>query len=257
MDKVEEAIESIWNSQRRGVYFPQEWKGKLALDEASAVQLGILERRLQGGEVQAGWKVGLTAKAMQIQQGVHEPVFGFLLRAGAQQSGTVFKFADLIRPGFENELCLTVGTTLQGPGVTLEMARAAISAVAPAIEVIEVRGDFAADLALALTDNAQQKAFVTGAATSPLPRDFDLSQTTLEVFVNGRSMERASGDAVMGTGPAASLAWLANKLATFGRKVEAGMRVMSGSFTKQYTLHPGDRVDVRFTPFGVVSAAFE
>src|SRR5207302_1632576 len=81
-------------------------------------------RWVAGGDAHAGWKIGLTARAMQIQQGVHEPVFGFLLASGARPSGAVFDWAELVRPGFENELCLTVGTTLRGPGVTLAQARA-------------------------------------------------------------------------------------------------------------------------------------
>jgi len=249
-------VESIWSSAQRGIYYPREWQGRLSMQEAYRVQLGMLARYRARGEVQVGWKVGLTAKAMQVQQGVHEPVLGFLLESGGRPSGIVFRFADLIQPGFENELCLTVGAPLQGPGVTIEEVRAAIAAVAPALEIIERRGDFAADLSLALADNAQQKAFVTGQTMSPLPADLRLSETTVEVFVNGRSMERASGAAVMGD-PAASVAWLANKLAEFDLRLEAGMRIMSGSLTKQYLVTRGDRVESRFHPFGPVRADFE
>jgi 2-keto-4-pentenoate hydratase len=32
---------------------------------------------------------------------------------------------------------------------------------------------------------------------------------------------------------------------------------MAGSFTRQYPIARGDRVDTRFTPFGTVQAAFE
>ena len=126
---------------------------------------------------------------------------------------------------------------MRGPGVTLEQARAAISAVAPALEIVETRGAIAGDLGLALADNAQQKAFVTGTAIAP-PTGFHLSDATVEVLVNGQSMERASGAEVMGD-PAASIAWLANKLAEFDRSLEAGMVVMSGSFTRQYAIAAG------------------
>lgn len=254
--KLDAVIDSIWSSAQRGTYYPREWQGKLSMDQAYRVQLGILARHLEQGEVQAGWKVGLTAKAMQVQQGVHEPVFGFLLESGARPSGAVFRFADLIHPGFENELCLTIGAPLRGPGVRTDEARRAIVAVAPAFEIIERRGNFAADLNLSLADNAQQKAFVTGRTTSPLPVDRSLIETTVEVFVNGNSMDRATGAAVMGD-PAASVAWLGNKLAEFDLRVEAGMRIMSGSLTRQYVLARGDHIESRFDPFGPVRAAFE
>ena len=251
---VEQAVDAFWESARRGIYSPPEWKGRLTREEAYRVQLGMLERYVRGGDRHAGWKVGLTSKAMQVQQRVHEPVFGFLLDSGARPSGTRFTYAELIGPGFENELCLTVGRTLRGPGITAEQAAAALSAVAPALEIIERRGDFAGDLNLALADNAQQKAFVTGATVPPSAAG-DLGAVTVDVLVNGTHSETARGSEVLGT-PAASIAWLANKLAEFGLALEADMRVMSGSFTRQYLLNAGDRVEARFAPVGSVSAEF-
>jgi 2-keto-4-pentenoate hydratase len=227
---------------------------RLSREEAYRVQLGVLARYVAAGERQAGWKVGLTSKAMQAQQGVHEPVLGFLLQSGERPSGTRFSYAELIRPGFENELCLTVGTTLRGPGVTTERAAAALSAMAPAFEIIERRGDFAADLNVSLADNAQQRAYVTGAPV-PVPPGFDLATVAVDLSVNGTAAERALGSEVLGT-PAASIAWLANKLAEMGLALEAGMKVMSGSFTRQYLLNAGDRIAANFTPVGPVRAEF-
>ena len=250
---VTTALDAIWAGHRRGQHHPAEWQGRLSMADAYQVQLGLLERYVAAGERHAGWKVGLTAKAMQEQQRVHEPVFGFLLASGQHDSGAVFAFRDLIAPGFENELCITMGRTLTGPGITLEQARAAIAEVAPSLEIVEKRGDFTADLHLALADNAQQKAFVTGAGRSP--GDLDLAAVSVEVRVNDASLDRALGAAVLGT-PVASIAWLANKLAEFGRRLEAGARVMSGSFTRQYPLSAGDRVESRFEPIGTVRAEF-
>ncbi len=71
-----------------------------------------MARRLAAGERQIGWKVGLTSKAIQQQFNVHEPVFGCILES--RPSGHVFAPADLISPGFENELCLRLGKDLSG-----------------------------------------------------------------------------------------------------------------------------------------------
>src|SRR5262245_17389749 len=236
---VQAALTAIWDGHRRGLHHPREWQGRLSMDEAYAVQLGLLARYLDAGERHAGWKVGLTSKAMQDQQRVHEPVFGFLLESGERPGGTVFDFASLIHPGFENELCITMGASLSGPEVGLEAARGAIASVQPALEIVERRGDFTADLNLALADNAQQKAFVTGVRV-PLG-DLDLAAVGVEVLVNGAAQERARGAEVLGT-PVASIAWLARKLAQYGRRLEPGHRIMSGSFTRQYGLARGDRI---------------
>jgi 2-keto-4-pentenoate hydratase len=247
-------IDLVWDNAQRGIYYPEQLHGKLSLDDAYRVNLAITQRRLAKGEKQAGWKVGVTAKAMQQQMGVHQPVFGVLFESGHRDSGVRLKFADLIEPSVENELCITIGQTLRGPGVTIEQTRSAIASVAPALEIVERRGVFS-DLPLAMADNAQQKCFVTARESAWEPVSMRLSEASVEVYLNGVSQEKASGAEVMGD-PVASVAWLANKLAEFDLALEAGMRVMSGSFTKQYRIKRGDHIESRFTPFGAVSVAF-
>jgi 2-keto-4-pentenoate hydratase len=88
-----------------------------------------------------------------------------------------------------------------------------------------------------------------------LPDHVDLSKATVDVFVNGRHSEQALGAEVLGN-PAASVAWLANKLAEFGRRLEAGMQIMSGSMTRLYPAKAGDAVEARFAPFGTVTTSF-
>ena len=61
----------------------------------------------------------------------------------------------------------------------------------------------------------------------------------------------------MEAGALLSVVWLANKLAQYGRGIEAGSLIMSGSFTKQYGIAKGDAVRSEFTPFGTVEARFE
>jgi 2-keto-4-pentenoate hydratase len=253
---IEGIAESIWRGRQRGAYYPDEWQGRLTLEVGYRIQLALLDRYLASGERQAGWKVGLTAPAIQRQVGIHEPVFGFLLESGAAASGVGLPFAGLIRPAVENELCLTIGRVLDGPGLTLDAVQAAVSAVAPALEIVERRGDAAADVPLSIADNCQQRAFVVGPAAGPPAVSGDPAAATVEVYLNGRLAERASGTEVMGT-PLASVAWLAERLSQFGRRIEPGMRIMSGSFTRQcFVDGPGSRIEARFTPYGSVAAQF-
>jgi 2-keto-4-pentenoate hydratase len=249
---TEQIVESLWPFVQAGTGLPSEWQGKLSQRQAYDVQLGALARRVAAGDRHVGWKVGLTSKATQTQFGLFEPILGYLLESGARSSGAEFGFAKLVRPGFENELCLTVGKGLRGPGVTVEQARAAIVSVAPALEIVELRTDLTADLNLAIADNALQTAFVTG---RPLAPGVDLREAVVDVFINGQHKEQARGVEVLGN-PAASVAWLANKLAELGRRLEAGMQIMSGSLTRFYPVEKGCHVEARFTPFGVVSARF-
>ena len=251
---LEKTIEAFWRERQRGVYFPPAFAGALSLDEAYRVQLGIVARREANGERQVGWKVGLTARAIQEQFRVHEPVFGCLFAEGVTASGHVFEHRELIAPGFENEIAMRLGRDLSGAGVTLDNARRAVDTCHPAIEIIETRGDFTADLPLALADNAQQKAIVLGPATR-LGRDLDLSSLGVRVTINGREVATSTGAAVLGN-PLNSVVWLAGKLTELGRTLKAGDLVMTGSLTRQFPIGRGDHIRATFDVLGAVDARF-
>jgi 2-keto-4-pentenoate hydratase len=238
-------IESFWQARQRGEFFPADWFGKLTIEQAYAVQLGLIARRVAAGERQIGWKVGLTAPAIQAQFGFHEPVFGCVLET--RPSGVALKAEALIAPGFENELCLRLGRDLSGV-VTVAEAAAAVDAVYPALEIIETRGPFTEQIALALADNAQQKVCVLG---DPVPLPADLVSIEARVFLNGAEVAVGTGDAVLGN-PLNSVVWLAGKLGQFGRGLKKGELVMTGSFTRQFPLAAGDRVRTEFAGVGVV-----
>jgi 2-keto-4-pentenoate hydratase len=253
--KLQAATDAIWECKQQGIYYPADWRGKLDVDSGYRVQLGILARQAKAGERQVGWKVGLTAKSIQEQMDFHERVFGYLLASGERASGAKIPFDELLAPSFETELLVVLGAPLKGPGVTPEQAFAALAGVAPALELVEKRGDFAADVALSLADNVQQKAFIVGALTAPLAPHADLRETRAEIYINGECVERAAGAAVMG-GPADSVAWLANRLADFGQRLQKGSKVMTGSFTRQFPIARGDLIEARFDPYGIVTAEF-
>ena len=241
-------IETFWQARQQGVYFPPAYFGRLGIDEAYAVQLGLIERRCAAGERQIGWKVGLTASPIQQQFGFHEPVFGCVLES--KPSGHVFAAGELIAPGFENELCMRLRVDLSGP-VSLEQARAAIDVVYPSLEIIETRGPFTEQIALALADNAQQKTVILG-APSALPGD--LTSIEARVSINGEIVATGTGDAVLGN-PLNSIVWLAGKLGGFGRELKAGEIVMTGSFTRQFPIAPRDRIETVFSGLGSVRTA--
>ncbi len=245
------AVAEFEAARARGEYFPAAWFDRLSLDDAYRIQLALIERR---GARRVGWKVGLTATAIQQQFGVHEPVFGCLLADGRLESGHVFRRDELIEPGFENELCIVMGSDLPADATRDDVA-AAVARIHPAFEIIETRGDLTRQLALALADNAQQKGFVLGPAVerAALP---ELDAVTVSVRINGSEEAAADGNAVLGH-PYNSVVWLAAKLAQFGEKVRAGDHIMSGSFTRQFPLNRGDRIKAAFAGIGTVTTSVD
>ncbi len=258
MGSIDDAIEAFWRARQGGGY-PVEWGGqRLSQVDAYKVNLALTERHLAEGRRQVGWKVGLTAQAIRDQFGLPEPVFGVLFEDGRWPSGGTRRIADFQPLGWENELCLTMGESLRGPGITEESARKAVATVAPAMEIIETRGPATLDLFnVMIADNAQQRAYVVGEEVPYDPAAHDLGAATVDILVDGQTVETGKGDAVMESGAIASVVWLANKLAEHDRALEAGAVIMSGSFTRQFPVDRPMKVEVRFEPFGKAEVTFE
>jgi len=251
---LKRAIGEFWEARQRGVYFPDAWRDRLEQDDAYRIQLALVDRRCTAGVTQVGWKVGLTSRAIQEQFSVHEPVFGCLLSEGRIASGHVFRHEELISPGFENEVCIVLKRDLAGSDLSLEEVARGVERCHAALEIIETRGEFTGQLSLALADNAQQKFFVIGPPV-PLAADLDLAGIGVSVTINGAQVGTGRGDAVLGH-PLRSVAWLAGKLAAYGRGLRAGDHIMTGSFTRQFPIARGDRIRAEFDRIGPVEATF-
>ncbi len=183
-------------------------------------------------------------------------MWGYLLEHTRCPGGHAFTHGELIRPALESELCFTLGAPLQGPAATAAQAREAVAAVAPAFEIIELRGDMAADLGLGVADNVIQRAWVVGEAVRPDPRELDPGDVQATLVRNGEVFQEALGRDVVDD-QLASLAWLANQLARFDAALEAGQQVLTGSFNKPIPIEPGDAWETRFSHgLGAVSARF-
>lgn len=243
---VDDIVEDFWIARERGEYFPAAYAGRLSLDQAYRIQLALIDRRVAAGERHIGWKVGLTARAIQEQFGFHEPVFGCILKSFP--AGHVLG-PDLIKPGFETELCLRFARPLVSE-VTPQQVFDALEGVHPSFEIIETRGDLSSQIALALADNAQQHSVILGSPAQPNP-SMRLDQVAVRVTVNGDEVATGNGSAVLGN-PINSVVWLARKLSEFGRSIRRDDIVMTGSFIRQFPLNPGDCVEAVFSDVGSV-----
>jgi 2-oxo-hept-3-ene-1,7-dioate hydratase len=72
---------------------------------------------------------------------------------------------------------------------------------------------------------------------------------------NGLVEETGLGAGVLNH-PAASVAWLANRLAHYGASIAAGDIVLSGSFIRPIEGRHGDAIFADFGPFGTVNLYF-
>lgn len=154
--KVDNAVDILWEHLQRGVYFPDALLGALTLEEGYRAQLGVLARRVAEGESQAGWKIALSGEATRQAMGINAPAFGYLMESGHYKNGDSFPLDGIVNPAIESELCITMAKRLKGPGVTREHVIDALGQVAPAFELVSLRGNLAADLPLGVADNIAQ-----------------------------------------------------------------------------------------------------
>lgn len=252
---VNEATEILWQARQKRIPYPEALQKTLTLEDAYRVQLAILARWVAVGEKHAGWKIGLTADAARHMFGLKTPVSGYLLASRHFPNNHTFQRATIGKAIIESELCITLGARLSGPGVTRAQVLAAVSAVAPAFEIAEMRSDMVADLPLGVADDVAQWGYVTGAAISPYPKDLDLGELTAEMRKNGEVVQQVRGRDVIDD-QLQSIAWLANHLAEYGMALEAGQCIMTGSCTRPTPIAKGDRWETHFSSVGTVSATF-
>jgi 2-oxo-3-hexenedioate decarboxylase len=188
----------------------------------------------------AGWKLGVTSRAKQVQVGVANPVHGFLAAANALDVGEPLDTAALIQPRCEPEIVFCLGRDLAGPHVTAADVLAATAGVAVGIEVLDSRyRDYRFTMADVVADNTSAGRFVVG--TPVPPADIDLRLVGVVFEHNGEVVDTAAGAAVLGH-PAAAVAWLVRALAADSGGLAAGQIVLSGGLTAAVPVGPGDVV---------------
>jgi 2-keto-4-pentenoate hydratase len=161
----------------------------------------------------------------------------------------------LIQPRVEGEIAFVLDRELEGPGVTVAQVLRATWAVVAAIEVIDSRiQDWRIELPDTVADNASSARVVLGGMMLP-PQSVDLELAGMVLRKNGRVAATGAGAAVL-EHPAAAVAWLANKLAEFGERLEAGQVVLSGALAAAVPVGPGDVVEVAVQGMGAVHVAF-
>ena len=222
---------------------------ELGFDLAAAYDV---QRRLrtEAGPL-AGWKLGVTSRAKQVQVGVSEPLRGFLAAENALDLGEPLVVAEHIQPRCEPEIVFIMGADLSGPAVTSSAVLAATASVAVGIEVLDSRyADYKFTMPDVVADNTSAGRYVVGSAVLAAGLDLRLVGVVLEH--NGEVVATAAGAAALGH-PAAAVAWLANTLGEMGAKLEAGHLVMTGALHAAVPMRAGDVFRADFDRLGPVT----
>lgn len=228
---------------------------EMTLEDAYAVQLLQVDEFVRAGRTVQGHKVGLTSVAMQRLLGVDQPDYGHLLDDFFFLEHAAIPLERFVQPRIEPECAFVLKKPLQGPGVTVQEAIAAVDFVLPALEIVDSRiEDWKIGLFDTIADNASSGALVLGSTPTPLG-EIDLRLVGAVMTRNGAVVGTGAGGAVLGS-PLTSLVWLANTVGARGVTLEAGQVVLPGSVCAMSPVAAGDTFTATFAGLGSVTARF-
>lgn len=228
------------------------------LAEGYEVQERVVAALLeQSGGQPIGYKIACTSELAQKALGVDGPFFGVLLSHSTHLSPARLRGSDFLVRCAEAEFGFEMGSDVPaGVTYTAETIRPFVWAALPAIEIVDHRyHDWKTVGAPSLlADNAIHGAWVPGEPFAGWA-GLDYATHPTELVVNGEKRFPGSGAAVLGN-PLNVVAWLANELPRYGRRLHKGDRITTGITTGIYLAQPGDRLDADFGPLGRVAMEF-
>ena len=216
----------------------EQFGDALGLEDAYRVQCALIAQRLARGERSIGVKLGFTSRAKMIQMGVGDLIWGKLTDAMLIEDGGEINLSGFIHPRVEPELAFLIGRRLTGRVSMLE-AQAAITAVAPAMEIIDSRyRDFQFSLADVVADNTSGAALVVGTWRSA---NVDISNLGMVMSIDGVAAQIGSTAAILGH-PLRTIVAAARLAGAAGEALEPGDIVLAGAATAAEPLRAGIHV---------------
>ncbi len=233
----------------------------MAMDDAYAIQNAWLDIKLASGRKVLGHKIGLTSKAMQYALNIDMPDSGFLLDDMFFPDASDIPTDRFIQTRIEAELAFVLKSRLSGPNCSVFDVLRATEYVTPALEILDTRilrvdpeTKKTRTVFDTIADNAADAGIVLGGRAFK-PDDTDMRWVGAVVFRNAQVEETGLAAGVLNH-PAMGIAWLANRMAQYGKSLEAGQVVLAGSFIRPIEARKGDTFHADYGPWGTVSCHF-
>jgi 2-keto-4-pentenoate hydratase len=232
---------SLWHHDeraRRGMERQLEQRAALLDDGARAI----------------GWKSGMsTPAAMESVGGIESALVGFLTDRTQLDSGAEIDIAGWAGPAIEPEIAVRLGTDLEA-GADRAGVIAAIDALAPAIEVVDVAARPGPDdLEAVLAGDVFHRHVILGPPDATRA-GLRLDGVRVDVEGNETYATDADPEAVLGS-LVEVVRQVADGLGAFGERLRAGDYVITGSVIAQVPVAAGERIRCAFSGLGEVSVA--
>ena len=255
---VSQWVTQFVEDNQQGNDYVAPWSSPPSLDDAYAVQDGVLAGLTADRGPLGGYKVAVTAAPMQEAMGLTEPLGGLVHGGQIRDSGCVLSRADFHSPAVEFEVTVRLGADV--PAIDLPYTRETIGQfvgeVMTSFELVDPRGaDLGAVGAVGLVaDRCLCEGVILGSPVTDWS-EIDLSSCEVEVDWNGDVVDSGVTGAAMGH-PFEGLAWVANHMARRGRTLEAGQIVLTGSAFAPKPVAAGDTVTYRIEHLGEATVEF-
>ncbi|MGD9527416.1 2-keto-4-pentenoate hydratase [Pseudonocardia sp.] len=253
MISLSEVVDDLLRAERERKPLPPFTEAHRDFDVGSAyeAQRRLVAAKERAGDPVVGAKLGLTSRAKQEAMGVDHPLYGWVTGSMLLPFGEPVALETLIQPRVEPEIAFRLKADVPTPATVTGVLNATESVFA-AIDVLDSRyEDYRFTLADVVADNCSAGRFLLGPVTRDPAALGDLRLVGCVLRVDGEVAATAAGAAVMGH-PAASVAWLANRLAVRGEVLKAGSLVFSGGLTAPVPLRRGRSISAEFDGLGAI-----
>jgi len=254
--RTADATDRLWRAYKNGqVCHPiRDLIGSTDIENAYNVQSQLTRMRVDSGGKVVGWKIGLTADAVQHQLGVDQPDFGVLFEDMSYRDNDVVPIRRLVQPKVEAEVAFVLSEDLIVGDLDIATVSAAVDYAVAAIEIVDSRvAGWDISITDTIADNASSGLFVLGSRKVPL-NDFDPAEVTMTMHVDGELASKGTGRDCLGD-PLNALAWLAQITRDLGEPLRKGQIVLSGALGSMQPVSAGTRVDADISGLGSVRTA--
>ena len=246
-----QAADVLWMHYEKGTDLQENAFKNLNFHDGLAIQTEIRRRRINRGETQIGWKVGLTSDRARQQVGIDDRPFGHLMQLSP--NGTSIEAAAINGATIEPEMCFTVGEVISGPDVDPASVPSRLAKVAAGYELNERRAVVGGNLAMLVADNLTNWSIVEGTG---VPVDQVDAIDDCEIILRNNDEEEFRcyhRDEV--DNPFVSIARLAATLHKFDLGLQPGEKIITGAYTR-HSVAAGDHWVAEYSNIGSVEMSY-
>ena len=223
------------------------------ISRGMAAQLAVRRELIHVGYKPLGWKLAFGGPAAMERLRINAPLVGFLMQSAVVPSGSTLSLSNWKKPAAEPEIAVHLGKDLPA-GSDRRTAIDAIGGLGPAIEVADVdhpsddvegtlaRNIYQRHVILGRNDLTRAGGVLTGLTGRVLRNATEIANTT--------DLQALTGELID------IVRHVADLLADFGEKLQAGEIIIAGSIIPPIWVRAGEEISFNLAPGDAISIRF-